>query len=365
MKVVYLNDILRFIGARLKNDVFTNTGTFLLRKNTLLQQEHILKLLQHQIDLSEYDIYYHDKDLIKVESEYDPSAIKKNEQELIEEITVKMTELFEYANINKKIPISELRNDIIPTVSHLSENPNIFKVLKILHEKDDYTYTHNISVAILSLMLGKWLNISKSDLQVLVLGAILHDIGTTQISNDILLKPGKLTEEEFSIIKKHPVYGYDMLKNTVGISSRASMIVLQHHEREDGTGYPLGLKADKIDMLTQIVAISDIFHAMISERNYRRAIPFYKVMRIMNQDSYGKLNPKVMQVFITRMMDSIIGNQVVLSDGRMGKVIMIKPYDIFNPIVKVDKQVVDLSSDYNLNIEKVSHKTMDLVDTPS
>src|SRR5690606_28020956 len=97
--------------------------------------------------------------------------------------------------------------------------------------------------------------------------------------------PGKLTDEEYAIMKKHTIYGYEILNDTVGISHRQALVALQHHERMNGSGYPMGIKRDNIDLFSRIVAVADIFHAMTSNRVYRTHSPFYEVLTEMEERS--------------------------------------------------------------------------------
>jgi HD-GYP domain-containing protein (c-di-GMP phosphodiesterase class II) len=154
-------------------------------------------------------------------------------------------------------------------------------------------------------------------------------------------------------MKKHTIYGYDMIKNTVGSAHRHSIVALQHHEREDGSGYPLGLTGDKLDILSKIVAVADVFHAMTSKRVYHEAIPFHQVLHKMQQDAFGKLDPTITTVFMDKIMSKTIGSETLLTDGRRGRVVMINPHNRMNPLVSVNNDFIDLSKDSSLNMLQV------------
>ncbi|MDB5052664.1 MAG: rpfG 6, partial [Bacilli bacterium] len=127
----------------------------------------------------------------------------------------------------------------------------------------------------------------------------------------------------------------------------------QHHEREDGSGYPLGLKGDKIDILSKIVAVADVFHAMTSKRIYHDAIPFHQVLHKMHQDAFGKLDPSITTLFVEKIMSISVGNKALLTDGRLAKIVMINPHNQLNPLVSILSDFVDLSKDQNLNMVQV------------
>lgn len=144
-----------------------------------------------------------------------------------------------------------------------------------------------------------------------------------------------------------------MIKETVGTNHRQALVALQHHERQDGTGYPLGIRADKIDFFSRIVAVADVFHAMTSKRTYRNASPFYEILKQMQQDAYGALDPRIIGLFLNKVMQSLIGNEVLLTDGRTGSIVMIKPHDPFHPLVRIEEAFLDLSKEPTLHIEQV------------
>ena len=171
--------------------------------------------------------------------------------------------------------------------------------------KNEYTYRHNICVGVIATYIGKWLGLSEEELSKLTLAATLHDIGKTMISGSILNKPGKLTELEYEEMKHHTIYGYRLIKKIPGLHPSIALTALQHHEREDGQGYPLGINGYHIHSFSKIVAIADIFHAMSSHRVYHEAIPFYEVIAQMKENVFGKLNPEILLVFLNKMMEII------------------------------------------------------------
>ncbi|PLT30404.1 HD domain-containing phosphohydrolase [Peribacillus deserti] len=144
------------------------------------------------------------------------------------------------------------------------------KVLKQIEEKDHYTYSHSVRVQAYSLRIAKELQLSKDILENLYFASVYHDVGKIHIPEDILNKPGKLTPEEFEILKKHSADGCQMVKSTY--YSHIGEIILQHHERLDGSGYPSGLMGGEISLEAQIIGIADTFDAMVSDRVYRKGM---------------------------------------------------------------------------------------------
>ena len=159
-----------------------------------------------------------------------------------------------------------------PTFIKLSRTINeLVDISEKVQEKDIYTHSHTNHVKDYALKVGNKLRLSKEKIENIGLAAMLHDIGKIDVPDSILKKPGKLTDEEYEIIKKHPEKGAQLVKETYYES--VSDIILQHHERIDGSGYPYGLKGNEIMIEAQVVAIADTYHAMISDRPYRKAIP--------------------------------------------------------------------------------------------
>lgn len=329
----------KFIGSPLNRDIFTANGLMVIPKGHVLTEEHIHKLISLNIPLSLEDVV---KETKEITTEIN-----------IENAVIMVKEIFEEARLTKKIPILELRNHIMPTIFETMEQCNVVTLFNQLAATDDYTFRHNIGVGVIATMIGKWLNLSETDLSLLTMAATLHDIGKMIIPQEMINKPDKLTNDEFSVMKKHTVYGYEILQNNIGISKRVAIVALQHHERIDGSGYPFGIEGDKIDLFSKIVAVADVFHAMTSRRSYHEASPVYEILRQLKHEAFGKLDPFIVYTFLHHMMHVMIGCEVILTDGSRGNIVMINPQDPINPLVRRDSEFIDLSYARDLNIEKV------------
>jgi HD-GYP domain-containing protein (c-di-GMP phosphodiesterase class II) len=174
------------------------------------------------------------------------------------------------------------------------------------------------------------------------MGAILHDVGKVKIPTSILYKPGELTEEELKIIKKHPIIGYFAIKDEPTVSTYAKKIVLFHHERFDGNGYPLGLKFDRIGRYPQIVSLADIFDALTSERPYKQGMSVPQTLNFIMKESGVYFEPILAQKFIMEMSKLYklpspyaIGSFVLLNTGEKAVVIQKDSEYTFRPVVIV------------------------------
>lgn len=169
---------------------------------------------------------------------------------------------------------------------------------------DTYTFGHSVNVAILASMLGMLCHYTKRDLQILTLGALLHDLGKINIPEDILTKNTRLTNDEFNVIKAHPLSGakrIHVMEHELPKSSILAAIASEHHEHIDGTGYPRGLKGDKIHRYAKIVAIADVYDALTSERPYKKAYTPNIAHNIMCNITKGQFDPDLLKLFFNNV----------------------------------------------------------------
>jgi HD-GYP domain-containing protein (c-di-GMP phosphodiesterase class II) len=296
-------------------------------------------------------------DAFPILSEETPLTEPGGEQKTdIGESVLQMEEVFREIRRTKKVPLLDIRRQMIQMIHQTVEKQNLIEIFASLQSKEDYTYRHIIGVAVIATLIGKWLGIKDTELMQLTMAATLHDVGKVKIPVDILNNPGKLTKAEFALFKKHTIFGYQMIKETVGTNHRQALVALQHHERQDGSGYPFGVGADKIDLFSRIVAIADVFHAMSSNRAYRNASPFYETLKQIHQNAFGILDARIIHIFMDKIMQSLVGNEVLLTDGRTGSIIMINTLDPIRPLVRVEESFVDLSKQTALHIEQVFNR---------
>jgi HD-GYP domain-containing protein (c-di-GMP phosphodiesterase class II) len=301
------------------------------------------------IKKSDYDdlSFLIDKSLIAVESD---QIQRLDYHQLVDEAMQQLDSVFHYAKINQRIPLLDVQNNIIPLLTKVYINLDLSRLLLVLQRKDHYTLRHSIAVGILSVLIGKWMKLESSDLQSLMLAATLHDIGKALLPEDILNKPQRLNFDEYELVKKHTVFGYQLLKQTVGTSHRQALVALEHHERVDGSGYPFGLDESKISYFGKIVAVADVFHAMSSTRVYHDALPIYRVLAELQDGIFGKFDAGIVTVFIKNTMEFLIGEQVYLSNGQSGSIVLINHVDPMRPLIKTFDGFIDLSLDSSVKI---------------
>jgi HD-GYP domain-containing protein (c-di-GMP phosphodiesterase class II) len=170
--------------------------------------------------------------------------------------------------------------------------PSVRALLVRLAEKDAYTETHTRSVAMRSVQVGEELGLAPARLRELAIGALSHDVGKLSVPTEILQKPASLTDEEFAVVKRHPEWGWELLRELGGFSKAASRLVLDHHERLDGSGYPRGLRGGELDLETRVLAVCDVFDALMSKRVYREAWSREDALALLNREAGTAFDPR-------------------------------------------------------------------------
>lgn len=233
------------------------------------------------------------------------------------------------------------------------EERYIVQCLEEIKDYDEYTYLHSLNVSFYSALIGKWLRLSGEEIAKTIQAGILHDIGKTKISSKIINKKGALDEKEFEEVKRHAEHGYNIIADTSYIDEAVKKAVHMHHEREDGSGYPLGYTGSKVNIFAKIIAIADVFDAMTSNRVYRSKATPFDVFRMFEADGRYKFNKKIVSTFINNLANYYIGSGVKLNNNIDGKVVYVSPQSISCPIVKVGDSYIDLNKERELYIKAI------------
>ena len=220
-------------------------------------------------------------------------------------------------------------------------------------EFDEYTYIHSFNVALYSMLLAQWLELSKADIEDLVKAAFLHDIGKARIDDSILNKHDKFTYEEFAEMRNHPQYGYDICKGMNGVSDRVKEAVLSHHENIDGSGYPNGKKGDEISLFARIIAVCDVYDAITSKKVYKDKVTPFEAFDEIMQAGYGKLDTGIILTFLNNIRNLYVGLNVKMNTGEVGEVVFVPTDKISSPLIKIGEKFINLSENRYYSIEKI------------
>lgn len=251
---------------------------------------------------------------------------------------------------NSDLDVDSLLHNSLEMIVHSSGQIGILDMLHNMREYDDSTYAHSMNVALISYLLATWLKWTPHEVELATASGLLHDIGKLLVPLDILSKPGKLSDTEYAEIQKHPVIGYQMLL-TQNVDNHIRMAALMHHERYDGSGYPMHLKGNEIDKYARIVSIADVYDAMTAARSYRGPLCPFKVIEIFENEGFQKYDVEYLLVFWENVVNTYIQNRCRLSDGREGDIIYINKDKLSRPIVQCGTEYINLIDHPELSIE--------------
>lgn len=339
-------------GMKVAQDTPSQLGGILYRKGTILQEKDKEILVAFGVEKLEID----DVEVIaNIEKEIKYEKNNSNDFSHHFNQALKVVDnILRITQSNMQPPIMELRKSMQPLLTDKYQQNNYLLNLKFDEGNlQKYDSHHALSVGLISSAIGKWIGLDQGERMQIALAGVLHDIGISKIHPNIINSKGPLTLTEYDEIKRHTLYGYQTLKGTKGLNEGTLLAVLQHHEREDGSGYPLGLKKEKIHLYAKIIAIADIFHAMISKRSFRKEFPLFQAIEQIFGDSFGKLDPMIVRTFISNITNLTIGTNVLLNNNKIGSIAFIDQQNPTKPWVKINDDIINLSKEKDLYIVKI------------
>lgn len=336
-------------GTVLARSIYNDTGQILLSEGVALEEI----LLQRLVNKGVQYIYVKDANTEDIcYKEVIPRELKTKAITSIES-TFQQIE-FNPSNTNNAIVIEKASRKLAELVRELhaqiKSNDDLISLLSDVYTYDNYIYTHSLNVTLYSLAIGMELGLTSKELEILGLGAVLHDVGKMKIPTEILLKPGKLTEEEFDYIKKHPQDGFDLLRNVQTISLLVAHCAYQHHERINGSGYPRKIKGNEIHYFAKILAVADVFDAVTSDRIYRGAMLPHNGLEILFAGAGTLYEKSIVEAFRRAIVIYPVGLTVELSDGRKGVVSKQNKHLSDRPIVRILEDKGKEVSPYELDL---------------
>lgn len=264
------------------------------------------------------------------------------------EVTKEFNNIINDCTAGKRLDVKQL----VPIVDELSSFSQAGQVTFLLQwvgymrDMNEYLQSHSTNVAMLNGLFAGWLGMTEAQCRKAVIIGLLHDLGKTKIPPEILDKPGRLTDEEFAVIKKHPVYSCEILRQSSLLDEELLAGVRGHHEKTNGMGYPDGLVLEQISTYARITAVSDIYDAMVAKRCYKEANSPFDILYEFYTEKFYALDMNIVNTMLKNMRTELMGKKVILSDGRIATVTFIDG-DHFNyPFVETsDGQIFQTNPD--------------------
>ena len=347
-------------GMITAEDIFSYSNSLILSKGTVLTDKAITKLEVYSI----FNIRIEDERAeVPVEDEPQPDTSYAERLKQTPEFQNfaagfhKETETFKNTINNAldditNLDVDQLVENSIALLSSDGQHINVFDMLHNMRQLDDSTYVHCMNVGLICNIFANWLHMEEEDVKTATLCGLLHDIGKLKMPEDILKKPGKLTNKEFKVIKTHPKEGYNLLLNSP-VNEHVKNAALMHHERCDGSGYPLHLSAIQIDPFAKMVAIADVYDAMTSARVYRGPLCPFKVIEAFENEGFQKYDAQYILTFLGNIVNTYMLHRVRLNNGQEGEIVYINPDKLSKPTIKIGSQYVSLFNEPNLSIKAI------------
>ncbi|MFD0590195.1 HD-GYP domain-containing protein [Paenibacillus sp. GCM10027627] len=344
------------LGDKIGEDVLTPLGSVLLQKGKIVTPKDI-EVLQAflvsnvAVENSFSELKAGDEkpdDVVQASGQSPATPLQREYEKMIEVLR----NIYNSFVTGQGMPIMDIRVQLERLLQHINDY-NVLTFSPRLFQERDYLLHNSTTSSLTSFLIAKWVGLPQKEWMQVALAGMLKDIGNVRIDKSILSKPTPLTDVEKEEMKRHTVLGYQLLKNVAALNEGAKLAALQHHEKVDGTGYPLGIDSTKIHPYAKIVSIADIFHAMTLNRFYRKAVSPYLVLEQIQSDAFGKLDPGYVSTFVEKVTGIHNGTIVRLSDERVGEIVFSDRSHPTRPWVSIDGNIVNLAVERQLHIKEV------------
>ena len=338
-------------GMRISKNLEQN-GRILLKQDILVTDQIITKL-KKMYYIESVEVY--DNEIIEKQvsiEEKKQGELRKIEDDF-REISSRLQNTFRKIVSKNETSMNEIREFSQKIQNELKPSSMVIKNIVLYGSGEDSIYRHGVNVAALSALLGRWIGLEESKINLLVYSAILHDVGKTKIEKEVLKKYTPLTKSEFNMIKTHTSAGYNLIKGITFLDKSVSYGVLMHHERVDGSGYPLGLKGEGIHAFAKVIAIADVFDAINSDRGYKdKKLPF-EALQIVKNEGLGKLDYEYVKIFLEHIVGYYTGEEVLLNTDEKCKIIQMNVNNLEKPLVMKNEEFIDLAKEKHLYIKEM------------
>ncbi|WP_371368238.1 hypothetical protein SRRS_18920 [Sporomusa rhizae] len=362
-------------GLELGETVFSADGGILLYAGTILTQKHIERILTYGVEAVRIRRTIESGDVVEgcpetdEESEEDvpvaycepdiPEGAQEQENDFLHIYNTALKNLkrcFTLVKLEKHLDC-DLLNEIVDSLLQLSmRGISATALLHTTNRSEDYLFHHSVNVGILANIIGTLSGaIQPSQQRNLVMAGVLHDIGKLEIPMQVLYKTEQLTEEEFNLVRQHPAFAFKFFRNFKEIPDSVRYGVLQHHERDDGSGYPLKTNGSKNHLFAKIIGIADVYDAMTSKKVYGQEVSPFAAIETIQSDSFsGKFSPQHTTPFLQELCETLIGRFVTLNDGRTGQLVFWNRTGKESCLIRFsDGKILDIGGHRKIKITKL------------
>lgn len=340
-------------GMRIDHPVTDRLGHVLVARGAKLDHYIIRSLLRLGIP----NVYIqevsddHGEEAISSAAQHKIERLRTDDRakvSLSSSVRARVAEGIQYVYHNTEDPsLVQTTSDIADSLMSAIRQNNAMAIdISALKTSDEYTFKHSVDVATISMIVAKKMNMTDAQILEIGIAGLLHDVGKTKIPLEILNKPGRLDDEEFEMMRQHSVYGYRIIQDNADLSEEVKLGVLQHHEKINGTGYPMAVPGNQITPYAKILTVADIYDALVTERPYKAAFSQREAIEtIMSMTQ--ELDMLVMESFLQSMILYPVDSIVELSNGENAKVVKNSPCYILRPTVVglTSGKVYDLGED--------------------
>lgn len=335
------------LGMVIIKNVMKNES-LLIKEGTIVNEEIITRLKK---------AYFLEKIEVNVSKEVIAQSTKEAEIQRVEEtfieISIGLKDLYERFENSKEDKIRELKIFSEKIAKELKSTEIVISAVGFKGNGDDPIYRHGVNVAALSGLLGKWIGFEQTKVNLLIYSALLHDFGITKLNQSFQNKQDILIDDKFKEIRQHAKIAYKYVDSIEELDKSVCYGILMHHEREDGSGYPLGITGEKIHSFAKIIAIADELDVMNSDSNYINKRGPFEVLEVIKEKSLNKLDYEYSKIFLEHLANYYMGEDVLLSTGEVAKILQIDTNNISRPLLLKDGEFLDLSKHKELYIKEL------------
>ncbi|NPV91556.1 MAG: HD domain-containing protein [Firmicutes bacterium] len=336
------------VGTKLMDDIYSPQGQKIISKGTVLNWQHLKDL--YQLGLQEVMVNLpEDAPAIDAASTLGQTKVVSTMTGVVEAYH----DMFEGIRGSREMDPETIEQCVKRLYSEVLDCFNLVAYFRAFKGNSDYISDHSVAVSAISMQIGLILGYDEKSIKELGTASLLHDIGKALLAPQLTARAYPLSQVEVEEMAKHPLLGVKLVSPLYGANSRISMGILQHHEKMDGTGYPLGSTSGDIPELARIIAVANLFDNLISGSHNGQRHSDYQAAEELGKSTFGQTDPRICRQFLEYLATFYVGNIVKLNTGDIGEVLRVDPTEPTRPLIRIGEKYVDLRSNRSLIIEEV------------